>query len=80
MVRDGDVEGGVRRERVAANETVVLRVTSDVAVTVHVHGYDLFNAVEAGGRAEITFAAAIPGVFEVELESLHLHVVTLEVR
>ena len=46
---------------------MVLRISSDVAEEVHVHGYDLEAAVPAGGSVDIPVDATIPGVFEVEL-------------
>lgn len=78
VVADGEVTGGGRVE-VDLGEEVVLRVTSDVADEVHIHGYDLRAEVAAGGTIEIAFTAAVPGIFEVELEGLRLPLVDLEV-
>lgn len=77
-VAGGDVEGGGRKE-VALGGTVTLRVTSDVADHVHVHGYDIKQDVGAGETVEITFDATIPGVFEVELEEARIPLVELQV-
>jgi len=63
----GAVTGTSGREQVRLGEPVVLRISSDVADQVHVHGYDLEQAVPAGGTVEIPVDATIPGVFEVEL-------------
>jgi len=63
----GEVSGTSGREQVPIGEQVVLRITSDVAEQVHVHGYDLEAAVPAGGSVDIPVRASIPGVFEVEL-------------
>lgn len=79
-VRAGEVVGGARRERVEAGEPIVLRVDSDTADEVHVHGYDKKVDVSAGGVAEIAFTPDIPGVFEVELEEIKLDLLQLEVR
>ena len=79
-VRGGRPEGGVRRERVTLGETVILRVASDTADEVHVHGYDDRADVAAGGTAEIVFEADIPGVIEVELEESKIPILELEVR
>lgn len=69
VVQGGAVEGGVRTEDVALGEEATIRVTSDVADEVHLHGpYDAKVDVEAGGTAELPFTADVPGVFEVELE------------
>lgn len=77
-VADGEVTGGGRYEA-GVGETVTLRVTSDVADHVHLHGYDVFQDVAAGATAELTFEADIPGVFEVELEDSGIQLVELEV-
>jgi hypothetical protein len=76
----GKPQGGVRREQVKTGETLVLRVTADVADEVHLHGYDKSADVAPGKPAEIRFTADIPGVFEVELEQRHQKLVELEVR
>lgn len=77
-VADGAV-AGPGTAAVDLDDEVVLRVTSDVADEVHVHGYDLTAAVAAGATAELTFTADLPGVFEVELEGAGLPLVELEV-
>ena len=78
-VRGGSVEGA-SRQRATLNQPVTIRVTSDVADEVHVHGYDKTVPVAAGRTAEVTFVANIPGVFEVELERSRKLLFTLEVR
>ena len=79
-VAGGEVQGGVRRERVDSGDTVVLRVTADVADHVHLHGYDRMVDVGPGRPAQLRFTADIPGVFEVELEERGLKLLDLEVR
>lgn len=78
-VSGGEVSGPDRVE-VRLGDRVSLRVTSDVADEIHVHGYDLHEEVPAGGTAEVTFEATIPGVFEIELEDAKLLLTKLEVR
>ncbi len=78
-VKGGNVEGA-SRQRVPVNQPVIVRVTSDVADEVHVHGYDKHATVAAGSTVDIRFDANIPGVFEVELERAHKLLFTLEVR
>ena len=78
-VRGGSVEGA-SRQRATVNQPVTIRVTSDVADEVHVHGYNKTFEVAAGRTAEITFVANIPGVFEVEFERSHKVLFSLEVR
>ena len=79
-VRGGSVVEGGSRQRATLNEAVTIRVTSDVADEVHVHGYEKKFAVAAGQTGEVTFNANIPGVFEVELEKAHKLLFTMEVR
>lgn len=76
-VSGSDVVGG-GRIGVLLGDTVTLRVTSDVADEVHVHGYDLRLELEAGVTGEVSFEATIPGVVEVELEEAGLVLVALE--
>ena len=78
-VRGGQVQGP-SRQRVERNETVTVRVTSDVADEIHVHGYDATAPVAAGSTGEVRFVANIPGVFEVEFEESGKLLFTLEVR
>ena len=79
-VRGGSVVEGGSRQRATLNEAVTIRVTSDVADEVHVHGYEKKFTVAAGQTGEVTFNANIPGVFEVEFERSHKLLFTLEVR
>ena len=79
-VRGGSVVEGASRQRATVNQSVTIRVTSDVTDEVHVHGYDKKFEVAAGRTGEVTFVANIPGVFEVEFERSHRLLFTLEVR
>lgn len=79
-VRGGQVVEGASRQRATLNQPVTIRVTSDAADQVHVHGYEKLVDVTPGSPAEVTFVANIPGVFEVELERSHRLLFTLEVR
>jgi hypothetical protein len=76
----GQVSGDVGRVPVPAGEQVTLAITSDVADEVHVHGYDLTAALTPGQPTELTFAATIPGVFEVELHDAGTVLLTLQVQ
>ena len=79
-VRGGSVVEGGSRQRATLNQPVTVRVTSDVAEEVHVHGYDKKFNVAPGQRGEVTFNANIPGVFEVEFERSGRQLFTMEVR
>lgn len=63
----GEVSGTTGREEVKLGEHVVLRITSDVADEVHVHGYDVQQALPADVPVEIPLVADVPGGYEVEL-------------
>jgi hypothetical protein len=78
--RGGAVVEGTSRQRAVLGQPVTVRVTSDVADQVHVHGYDKTVDVAAGRTAEVTFLANVPGVFDVELEKTKRVLFTLEVR
>jgi hypothetical protein len=79
-VRGGSVVEGASRQRATLNQPVTVRVTSDVADEVHIHGYNKMVDVTAGNTAEVTFTANIAGVFEVEFEKSHKVLFTMEVR
>jgi len=70
-VADGKVTGVESRVPAQRGERLELRVTSDVAEQVHVHGYDLIADVAAGATVSVDVDATIPGGFEVELEKSH---------
>lgn len=78
-VRDGQVRGGAKRVQADVGDTVALTVTSDVADTVHVHGYDLEQPVGPDESLRLEFTADIPGVFEVELHDSGLKLADLRV-
>ncbi|HEV8372207.1 MAG TPA: hypothetical protein VGR68_03315 [Actinomycetota bacterium] len=79
-VTGDQVETAERRVTVATGEKVRIRVQSDVADEVHVHGYDLKKDVAPGKPAVIEFTADVPGSFEVELEEAHRKLIDLQVQ
>lgn len=79
-ISGGKPVGGIGRDSVSRGRIVVLRVTSDVADHVHLHGYDLKADVSPGTPATIRFTAVAPGRFELELEERGLQIGELEVR
>jgi heme/copper-type cytochrome/quinol oxidase subunit 2 len=76
----GQATGDTGRIPVGLGESVTLALTSDVADEVHVHGYDLTVELDPGQQAEVTFAATVPGVFEVELHEAGTVLLTLQVQ
>lgn len=79
-VAGGKVTGPTGRVKVKQGSTVTLKVTSDVADEIHLHGYDKHVDVAKGGTATLTFKATLSGVFEAELESRGLQLVQLQVQ
>lgn len=67
-VVDGEPVDGVAELTFTKGENIRFVVESDVADHVHLHGYDVFQDVAAGGKVEFNVPATIEGVFEVELE------------
>jgi hypothetical protein len=78
-VVNGQPQGGVKTISFKKGEQVRLKVQSDVADEIHVHGYDLKKDVEAGGSAQFSFKATIEGRFEIELETAGTQIANLEV-
>jgi cytoskeletal protein RodZ len=78
-VVNGQPQGGVKTVSFKKNQQVVLKVQSDVADEIHVHGYDLKKDVTKGGSVTFTFKATIEGRFEVELENAGTQIANLEV-
>ena len=68
VVRGGEPVGGVQELSFTRGERIRFTVRSDVADHVHLHGYDVFMDIAAGGEVEFDVPARIEGVFEVELE------------
>ncbi len=68
VIKDGQPEGGVQELEFTEGDDIRFRVESDVTDHVHLHGYDVFEDVAAGGSVEFDVPATIPGVFEAELE------------
>jgi cytoskeletal protein RodZ len=78
-VVNGQPQGGVKTVSFKKNDQVVLKVQSDVADEIHVHGYDLKKDVTKGGSVTFNFKATIEGRFEVELENAGTQIANLEV-
>lgn len=66
-VAGGQVTGDTGRVEIPVGTTVRLTVTADAADQVHVHGFDLTQAVTPGQATQLEFVADQPGMFEVEL-------------
>ncbi|MFD6230965.1 hypothetical protein ACFWFZ_29500 [Streptomyces sp. NPDC060232] len=79
-VRDGRVAPAPARTELRRGERLALRVTSDRADTLHVHGYDRELALHAGQEATLTLTADRTGLFEVETHESKLVLTQLLVR
>ena len=66
--------------RYDSGEEIRLLFRSDVAEEVHIHGYDKYVDVPAGGTARARFKADAEGVFEVESHGSGELLAKLEVR
>lgn len=54
---------------VLQNDRVVLRLTSDKLVQVHLHGYDIESDVAPGRVTSLRFVATATGRFPIEIHS-----------
>jgi cupredoxin-like protein len=61
-------------------DRVVLRITADSPLEVHVHGYDVEREVEPGEPTELSFRADLTGRFEIENHETEEELGTLVVR
>lgn len=67
VVQGGEPVGGLQDLRFVEGEQIRFRVESDTEDEIHLHGYDVTEAVAPGDPAEFDLEATIPGVFEAEL-------------
>ena len=65
-VRDGQASPAPHRVPVPMGGTVQVRVSSDRAVEVHVHGYDVEYDAAPGVPTCVSFVADRAGLFDVE--------------
>jgi hypothetical protein len=79
-VVNGQPQGGVRTLSYDKGDVVRLRVRSDIADEIHIHGYDLKKDVRAGGSVQFRFTADIEGRFEIELEDAGTQIANVEVH
>jgi hypothetical protein len=79
-VREGKAAGGAKRLEFKRGELVRFSVHSKVADEVHIHGFDITQALPANKIVVFAFAADIEGVFEVELHGNHVKIAELRVR
>jgi hypothetical protein len=66
-IERGRVPDTMHLMRVHQGDFVKLRWTSDRALVVHLHGYDIEQRVAAGGVSELGFTAYATGRFPLEI-------------
>jgi len=66
-IEHGSVADTMRLMRVQQGDGVMLRWTSDRALVVHLHGYDIEKHIAAGGVTEMKFTAYATGRFPIEI-------------
>ncbi len=66
-IRQGHVPKDMRTIKVEQGDMVRIRITSDEAVSLHLHGYDIEKAVKPGGVAEFSFEAFATGRFPINV-------------
>ncbi|MDG4862936.1 hypothetical protein P8605_32835 [Streptomyces sp. T-3] len=79
-VSEGKVQPPPGRVELKRGERIRLKVTSDQADTLHVHGYDKEVELPAGKATTLTFTADRTGLFEVETHGSGLVLTQLAVR
>ncbi|MEK6807352.1 MAG: hypothetical protein AABY95_11995 [Pseudomonadota bacterium] len=79
IVRDQRLLSGDAVLKVSEGERVVLRVTTDHADELHLHGYDLSLKLKANVPGELKFIAGRSGRFDFELHHSHVDLGALEV-
>jgi hypothetical protein len=65
-VENGHAPESMRRIRVKRNDVVKLQWTTDRAMTVHLHGYDIEKEITPGTVTDMIFTANATGRFTVE--------------
>lgn len=75
-------DGAVREFAVREGDTLTLRISTDHAIAVHIHGYDLKRELVPGETAVLSFTATLSGRFEIEdeLTEKELGVLVVEPR
>jgi hypothetical protein len=79
VVRGGRLLSGPDVTRLVQGDKVTLRITSDAADELHVHGYDLHLHLVADKPASLSFTANRSGRFGYELHHAHTDLGALEV-
>ena len=68
-IRAGTLAPDQRVIRVRQGDAVTLRWTSDQALTLHLHGYDIEQRLSPGTPGTMSFAARATGRFAIEVHA-----------
>lgn len=79
-VAGGQLSSGPQVLRVTQGASVLIRVRSDRADELHLHGYDLELPLRAAEPGVLAFTADKAGRFDLELHHAHLELGALEVQ
>ena len=79
-VSDGARLSGPEIIEVEQGSRVTLRISSNQADELHVHGYDLARELPAGDTVSLSFPAVTSGRFEIELHASHQTLTVLQVQ
>lgn len=79
-LRGGEPVGGVQRLTFRRGERIQFVVRSDSDEELHLHGYDVVEDVEAGGRARFDLLAELEGIYELETHEGHATIAEVAVR
>jgi heme/copper-type cytochrome/quinol oxidase subunit 2 len=79
-IRGGKLVNDSDSLRVNQGDNVAIKVTSDKADELHLHGYDKEVELEAGVPVELSFKADKSGRFVIELHKSDTEIAALEVQ
>lgn len=80
VLLEGKLVAGSPLVKATEGDAVTIRVSSDLAEELHLHGYDLKLAIKPGVIAELNLIADKAGRFEFELHKAHKALGVLEVQ
>jgi hypothetical protein len=79
VIEGGALAAGPQRIQVPQGSAIEIKVSTDHADELHLHGYDLKLQLTAGESATLAFSADHSGRFGLELHHSHGEIATLEV-
>ena len=79
-VKGGKLAAGPAVIKVTEGDEIVVRITTDKADDLHLHGYDVHVHLKPGAATELRLVANRTGRFEYELHKAHVDLGVLEVH